>query len=252
MRHLFDSWSEVGAQLARAARIALFLDFDGTLTRIRPRPEEVLLNGETRRRLAALARSPRFRVSVISGRKQADIRARVGVRGIHYLGLHGWDRGDAGEISEESRASLECLKSMLGGALVNNPGIWIEDKDEIVAVHYRNASEEARRRTREVLTRAVTSMNHGLRLAAGKSVWEIVPRELEDKGAAVRHELAALCCHATPVYAGDDLGDEPAFAALQHGITVYVGRLRMTKARFHLADAGEVRIFLQKLQEDFA
>ncbi len=252
MRHLFESWNEVAANLSNAHRIALFLDFDGTLTRIRPRPEEVVLNGETRRALSALARSPRFRITIISGRKQADIRERVRVPGLHYLGLHGWDRGDDGELGEESRAMLSCLKSMLGGALVNHPGIWIEDKDQIVAVHYRNATPEVRRTTRDVLNRAVVGLNHGLRLAAGKEVWEIVPRELEDKGAAVRSELAALCCHAIPIYAGDDLGDEPAFAALRHGITVYVGRMRLTKARFHLADASEVRLFLQKIREDFA
>jgi trehalose 6-phosphate phosphatase len=252
MNHLFECWNDVAERLKKARKIALFLDFDGTLTRIRAHPEEVLLKSAARRALAVLARSPRFRVTVISGRKQADIRARIHVPGIRYLGLHGWDKGSGDLLSEQSRSLLTCIKSMLGGALVNNPGVWIEDKNQIIAVHYRNAPYAVRRETRELLRAALARFDEHLRIAGGKNVWEIVPRELEDKGAAVRHELAISCHQAFPVYAGDDLSDEPAFAALHHGVTVFVGRIRPTKARFRLADAVEVRRFLEKLQTEFA
>jgi trehalose 6-phosphate phosphatase len=252
MRHVFECWNEIADRLSGAGKIALFLDFDGTLARIRPRPEEVLLHGSTRRALAVLARSPRFRVSVISGRKYSDIRTRIRVPGIHYLGLYGWDNGSGEPLTEKSRSLLACVKSMLGGALVNNPGVWIEDKDQIVAVHYRNEPYAVLRGTRELLRHALQGFDDHLRIAAGKNVLEIVPRELEDKGAAVRRELAASCCHATPVYAGDDLSDEPAFAALRHGITIHVGRIRRTKAHFRLADASEVRMFLERVRAGFA
>lgn len=212
----------------------------------------MLLKSSTRRVLAILARSPRFRVTIISGRKQADIRARIHVPGIRYLGLHGWDKGSGHLLSENTGSLLGCVKSMLGGALVNNPGVWVEDKNQILAVHYRNAPKEARRETRDLLRAALEKFDGHLRLAGGKSVWEIVPRELEGKGAAVTHELATACCQAFPVYAGDDLSDEPAFAALRHGITVFVGRIRRTKAGCHLADAVEVRRFLERLQLEFA
>jgi trehalose-phosphatase len=252
MQHLFECWKEISDRLNGARKIALFLDFDGTLTRIRPQPEDALLNSSTRRTLSILARSPRFRITVISGRKQADIRARIRVPGIRYLGLHGWDKGNGDLLSEESRSLLACVKSMLGGALVNHPGVWIEDKDQIVAVHYRKAPYAALKETRTLLLSALRNFDHRLRIAGGKNVWEIVPRELEDKGAAVRRELAALRFHAMPVYAGDDLSDEAAFTALRHGITIYVGRMRPTHARFRLADAGEIRQFLERLRVDFA
>jgi trehalose-phosphatase len=252
MRELFDCWTEVSSRLRSARSIALFLDFDGTLARLRPRPEEVWLDAFARQTLSALARSPRFRVWVISGRRQADIRARIHVPGVRYLGLHGWEKGPGAGLTERSSSSLACIKSLLGGALVNNPGMWIEDKGLVLTVHYRDATAHSQREVRRILRRAVAPFEELLRIAGGKHVWEIVPRELEDKGAAVKQELASLPCPATPVYVGDDLGDEPAFAALKRGITVYVGRLRRTRARYHLADVGRVRSFLQRLQTEFA
>ena len=252
MRHLFESWAEIAERLRASRKIALFLDFDGTLTRIRPHPEDVQLDPVARQTLATLARSPRFRVSVISGRKRSDLWARMRVPGIRYLGLHGWDNGADTRLSPESRATLLCAKLRLSALLLLAPGVWIEDKDQILAVHYRNASDAARLEAAAAVRTAAEAYHKHLRIAPGKEVWEIIPRELEDKGAAVRHELAALCCDATPIYAGDDLGDEPAFAALRQGITIYVGRVRRTKARFRLADALEVHLFLDRLRTGFA
>src|SRR5690349_8152835 len=91
MRHLFHSWNRVARRLRSRRTIALFLDFDGTLTPLRLRPEDVSLDEATRGTLSRLARNPRFRVWVVSGRRRADIRARIGVPGIRYLGLHGWE-----------------------------------------------------------------------------------------------------------------------------------------------------------------
>jgi hypothetical protein len=64
MRPLFAYWSEVAARLASSPKIALFLDFDGTLVSIQPRPELVRMHPDARRTLAALVRNPRFRVWV--------------------------------------------------------------------------------------------------------------------------------------------------------------------------------------------
>ena len=122
MQHLFECWKEIADRLNGAHKIALFLDFDGTLTRIRPQPEEALLSASTRRTLSVLARSPRFRITVISGRKHADIRARIRVPGIRYLGLHGWDKGVGDPLSErEPLPLLACVKSMLGGLPSGEP-----------------------------------------------------------------------------------------------------------------------------------
>ena len=64
---------------------ALFLDFDGVLAPIVARPEDAAPPPETRAELRRLAGRYAL-VAVISGRAGADVRERVGVDGIAYVG----------------------------------------------------------------------------------------------------------------------------------------------------------------------
>ena len=129
-RPVLECWHHVAGRLKGAPLIALFLDFDGTLVDLRPKPEQVSVDDRTRLALAALARSRGFRIWIVSGRRQADVRERVGLPGIRYLGLYGWEaRGDEG-LCEETRRALECvsawmgaLQFMLGAALAPLAGL---------------------------------------------------------------------------------------------------------------------------------
>jgi trehalose-phosphatase len=251
MPHLFDHWNQVSRRLRSVPKIALFLDFDGTLARLRPRPEQVSLDGSVRQELAALARSPRFRVWVISGRRQADVRARIRIPGIRYLGLHGWE-GRGGALAQETLRSLKCLLSRLEGALGDVPGLWIEDKEYAFAVHHGSVGEPDVVRARAILDSVIQPCSELFRIECGKKVWEVLPRELEDKGAAVKQQLALLHGRSIAVYVGDDQVDEPAFAALRGGVTVHVGSARRSEALYRLSGVAEVRTFLQRLRMEFA
>ena len=254
--HLLERWPQVSGRLRCGRKIALFLDFDGTLARLRNLPGEVSLDRRMRRALAILARNRRFQIWVVSGRRQADIRARIRVPGIRYLGLYGWEGGSvlaASALSEEAQRALVCVKVWSASLLLNVPGVWIEDKESALAVHYRGAGDAEVRRARKVVRGVVEPFSQVLKLAVGKKVWEVLPLELQDKGAAVRRELAASRDRAVPVYVGDDVGDEPAFKELAaRGVTVRVGPPRATKAHFHLDHVGQVRMFLEKLGSEFA
>ena len=102
MGHLLERWPQVSGRLKRGRKIALFLDFDGTLARLRSLPGDVSLDRRTRRALAILSHNRRFHICVVSGRRQADIRARIRVPGIRYLGLYGWEGANTSALTEEA------------------------------------------------------------------------------------------------------------------------------------------------------
>ena len=253
VRHLFDDWSQVASRLRLAPVIAVFLDFDGTLTPLRARPEQVTLDREARQVLEDLARSTRFRMWVISGRRQADVSERVQVPGIRYLGLHGWEGRPGIGLDGETSRWLALLASCLKTGLADIPGIWIEDKQLALAIHSRGVTEEEDvRRAKWIVDEIVGPFAEQFRVASGKSVWEVLPRQFEDKGTAVRQQLASLPGSSIAVYVGDDQVDEPAFAALPDGITVRVGNGPNTLARYYLRDVAQVQDFLNKLRAEFA
>ena len=252
MHHLFDYWRQVSARLRAARAVALFLDFDGTLARLRPRPEDARLSYTTRRAMARLAGNSRVRVCVITGRKLTDILIRAGVPKVRYLGLHGWDSRGRAPLKLEVRETLDRAKRHLADQIADLPGIRIEDKGPVFAVHYRGAADRQVGLARASVRTMMAPVSTELRVLEGKYAWEILPKIIGDKGTAVQRELNRFSRHALPVYIGDDRTDEPAFAALPNGITIRVGRRTLTRAKFQLRDTAEVLKFLEKLETELS
>jgi len=240
----------VAGRVRESGAVALFLDFDGTLANVCARPEDVELDPATRRVLLKLARHGRLRVWVISGRRRADVRARVRVPGVRYLGLHGWESGNHRTISRQLTRALQRLRRSLREHVAGIDGIRIEDKRLTFAIHYRGAPGSSVTAARAVLSRIVDSFGGDLHVAQGDLVWEVLPHELGSKGAAVRRELHAYGRRALPVYAGNDGTDEPAFAALCHAVTIRVGPERRSHARFRVSNPNGLRRFLERLEAE--
>jgi len=236
------------AEAVRSAdRVALFLDFDGTLTPFRKRPEQVRMSRRTRLALERLVRDPRVEICVLSGRRRADVQKRVAVRGIRCFGLHGWE-GAAPAVSEVHVTKLLCqAQRQLRRRLAGLSEIWIEEKGPTFAVHVRGATAGAARRTGKIVHEVMGSFAPDLRLLPGNQVWEVTPADMQGKGATVRALLGRMHPAPLPVYVGDDTTDESAFEVLPRGITVCVGARRPTEAKFALRGAQEVRLFLEKL-----
>jgi trehalose-phosphatase len=248
MKRVFDCWPGITARIHSADSVALFLDFDGTLAHIQSAPDEAYLSPSTRLAITRLVANPRVRVWVISGRMRDDVRGRTRVPGVTYLGLHGWEGRSPAALRPETKCAFEVAKLSLRERVGPLRGIRIEDKGSAFAVHYRQAAENESSLARNEMLAAMVSLNGGFRLLNGHKVWEILPREVGDKGSAVRRELSRFEQRALPIYIGDDVTDESAFLALPDGLTIRVGRQALTRGHFQLRDPGEVRLFLEQLQ----
>lgn len=235
-------------------RLALFLDYDGTLTPIVQRPENAVLGEPTRILLRALAR--RFPLAVVSGRDLADVRARVGVARVYCAGSHGFEiEGPRVRhqhpLAKAAVAPLRAAAEEIARDTARIPGVQLEPKRFALAVHYRRAAEKDVAAVRAAVERA-RRRHPKLRLAGGKKVFELLPALDWDKGRAVLWLLRALRLDrddVLPLYIGDDLTDEDAFHALaQRGIGIAVQHSRRpTAARFALRNPREVRAFLAGL-----
>jgi len=253
--HLLDQWPQVERRLRRATRVALLTDFDGTLVPIRRRPGEVRLSRQVRALLAALAGNGVV-LGVVSGRRLSDVRARVGLRGIWYVGAHGYfllpPTGQTMTLLKpnriaEMKQAHRCLTQRLRGV----PGIFLEPKQATVALHYRQASARGRRQARFVIQQLLKE-HPGLHLLSGKKVWELLPDSRVSKWTAIRQilrqEREQKGGRWLVFYLGDDTTDERVFARMK-GVTVAVGKHRHTSARFHLRSPAEVALFLERLRE---
>ncbi len=239
----------------RGRRPLLFLDYDGTLTPIRRRPEEARLSDIVRHLLERLAASTP--VAVVSGRDLGVIRDMVGLDALVYAGSHGFDiAGPGGLRLEHPEAqrflpALDAAEQALRAELAGIDGALIERKRFTVAAHYRLVAAAERKKLASQV-KAIARRHPDLLLTAGKMVHELRPRLDWDKGRAVLWLLDALgpaAAAAVPIYLGDDVTDEDAFRALRgRGIGIQVSaRPRRTAAGYRLAGPAEVRRFLIRL-----
>jgi trehalose-phosphatase len=250
MKHLFQSWPDVAQRIRQAQAVALFLDFDGTLAPFVPQPCAARLPGPTRRVLQRLAWLPGLRVWIVSARRADDLRSRIGVPQLQYLGLYGWENGNAPRFEAAEIRGLAEARDQITHRIRHIPGIRIEDKDATFALHWRGAPQACSRQAAHVLTSVMAQFDRVLRVMVGDHVWEVAPASLLGKGAAVRLHWRAWHDRALPIYLGDAMADEAAFTALASGITVRIGRARPTRAHFQLRDTAEVRTFLERLEEE--
>jgi trehalose 6-phosphate phosphatase len=203
---------------ADPSRSALFFDVDGTLAPIVERAQDAAVPQATSLLLARLSR--RYaRVACISGRSAADVRRLVGVGGIEYSGLHGAellepDGKEARVMPDFARflPEVQAFARERDAPELRALRVRIEDKGPIVTFHWRGAPDEdaAHALVRRFADEAVAE---GLWTHWGRKVLEIRPPVPIGKDRAVR-QLLELGPVDVALYAGDDVTDVDAFAAL--------------------------------------
>lgn len=202
----------------RLAETAVFLDFDGTLAPIVPRPEDAQLLDGAREAVVALIDVARL-VAFVSGRGLADLERRVAIPGVAYAGNHGMELHRVGREPELAEGVAEHVPAIaafveLWPATRLEPGdLRMEAKGATLSVHARGAREpEAARLLLAQI--ASEALDRGLVPTAGREVLEIRPPVSVDKGTAVRALLADSGARAA-IYIGDDRTDADAWSVLR-------------------------------------
>nr|KJB51446.1 hypothetical protein B456_008G216700 [Gossypium raimondii] len=149
---------------AKGKRIALFLDYDGTLSPIVDNPDFAFMSIDMRAAVAKVAKY--FPTAIISGRSRDKVYGFVGLTDLYYAGSHGMDI--MGPVRESSDDPPNCIRSTdkqgkgvklfqpaseflpmideVFNSLVNSTkeikGAKVENNKFCVSVHYRNVDEK--------------------------------------------------------------------------------------------------------------
>ena len=233
-------------EIVRQSRILLCLDYDGTLSEIAPEPDLArLVPGALGALKALAARRDRLDIAVVSGRELRDLRNRLPLRGVAISGVHGLQFLDADGTWEVAPEVAEChddFERVRQWLEENVPvrGFAIEDKEIAIALHYRNAPPAVGAYVRDAFAQFVAECTTYLTARHGKMVVEALPKTAS-KANAVRMLLERAGKGHTPVYFGDDLTDEDAFAEIgEGGVTVLVGEPRRSAARYRVESPRDV------------
>jgi trehalose 6-phosphate phosphatase len=254
MKHLFKDWDTRQTRIRQARNLFLFLDYDGTLTPIVSRPEKALCPVKVKRLLETLRDLPGVHLAIVSGRSLEDVRRKVGVADITYVGNHGLEIEKPGRRLRKSMSSVRTseLKEITRNvqkALKDLPGILFEEKGPILSVHYRNVPPKFSTQIPRVIEEELRPRKGRWKTTSGKMVLEIRPNIDFDKGRAVEEILKKFPASGLlPIYLGDDQTDEDAFRVIQGcGISVFIGSPRFpSRADFFLRNPDEVHEFLQR------
>jgi trehalose 6-phosphate phosphatase len=208
------------ALLAEPGRALVALDYDGVLAPIvdepseaRPAPGAVEVLGRLAGQLGTLA--------VVTGRP-AEVVVELGgldrVPGLLVEGQYGAERWTAGTLTtpDEPPPGVAALRVELPAALAAagaDPAVWVEDKRLALVVHTRRAADPDAELARLSPTLRRLAGAYGLNAHHGKMVLELRPKGF-DKGGVLRR-LAAAADPGAVLFAGDDVGDLPAFAVVE-------------------------------------
>jgi trehalose 6-phosphate phosphatase len=241
------------------SRLLLLTDFDGTLVELGEDLDAVELSPARRDVLQCLARRSDVTMGVVSGRRLADLRMRVGAGDVsYYAGSHGLEiEGPGIQFLHSQAGHTRLLIRRLGRSLIDATkdlaGVRVENKELTLAMHVRGAAVATQRHAewafREI---AEPHLEAGtLRVLQGHQVFELLPAVAWTKGHAVLRIKAEVERHyrqaAWLIYVGDDVTDEDAFRAVgPQGMTIAVGG-RPAPAAFRLQNPDAVWRFLQQL-----
>jgi trehalose 6-phosphate phosphatase len=242
-------------ELARADRLLLALDFDGTLAPFVDVPRGARALPESKAALDRLEHLPDTWVAYVSGRPLSSLQTVTEAEedalliGSHGVEIRFGRDGVSLDLSAEEQQTLARLGEALQGLVDDIPDTKLETKPVGFGVHYRLVAAE---RGPEVVARAreaAAAVSDSLTIRDGKDIIEFSVRGA-NKGDGV--ERLREYTQATAVlFAGDDVTDEDGFSVLRPergdvGIKVGTGE---TAAQYRVADERAIATLLGLLAQ---
>ncbi len=247
-----------------AERIGLVLDFDGTISELVPVPANAVIAADVLPPLQQLSRSLAL-TAVMSGRAAQDIRTRVGIPSIAYIGNHGAERiiRGAHQLAPQVQPSSVDMQSLLNAIRKHADDavfIW-ENKGLSASIHYRTAPDEANAIAKLTAALSAVPELQDVDVFWGNKVFELRLKNGVNKGTAIdalinEYRLTAV------VFLGDDTTDADALHLLQRrkaqgdvralGIAVVQSGTPasvLNAADYSLNGVPEVALFLNRFAE---
>ncbi|XP_037959988.1 probable trehalose-phosphate phosphatase C isoform X3 [Teleopsis dalmanni] len=204
-------------------KLAILLDYDGTLAPIASNPNKTAMPIECEILLNKIASHPKVFLAVISGRGIKDVQEKVGIANITYAGNHGIEIENPDGTRQDYKLSGEVLNSyrQLVNELnqqVSKNNAWVEDKRVSLTYHYRDTPPLIKEEQKQLAIKIIEA--HGFRANQAHEAIEAKPPVNWNKGEAALLILKNKfgnnwSNHAGVVFAGDDNTDEDAMRVLQ-------------------------------------
>ncbi len=228
--------------------IALFLDVDGTLLEIAPRPTDVNVPAALCDALHETLERMNGALALVSGRTINELDRLFSPWIFPAAGQHGLERRDArGHVTKPhvDASLLNEARRALHEFQLTHEGVLLEDKTVALALHYRLAPH-CESAAYDIMSKLVQPIADQFVLRSGKCVLEIAPRGYSKKIAIESFMTEAPFAGKAPVFVGDDITDEDGFIAVNAlgGYSVRVGSLVKSAARYQFNDVSAVIAWL--------
>ena len=247
----------------------VFLDLDGVLAPIAPRPDLAVVPATTVVLLRRLLRVFGL-VAIVSGRSVADARRMIDLPGLTVVGNHGAEVSFPGQA--QASAAVPCegprderldliervAHELESDERLSTAGVRLERKGLSVALHTRGSGEQAAGLA--MAAAGAAAARYGLEVLRGRAVIDLrIPGCT--KGSAVT-DLVGGADLVAALYVGDDGTDLDAFAALDrlhgeagvHGVKVGVasddGPPDLSEAADMMIEGADVPALLAALADE--
>ncbi|XP_058453158.1 uncharacterized protein LOC131431452 [Malaya genurostris] len=216
----FDQY--LGSYLTDNQRIALILDYDGTLAELTSHPNLTAMTPEMKQTLSNIVNSGKVFVAVISGRDVDGVKQKIGIENMIYSGNHGLEvlypngtRHNQG-ISKELADNFTKMVDQLTTELAHD-GAWVENKKVTITFHYRQVDPALVPDMQAKAKRIIES--YGYKANIAHACIEGKPPIMWNKGFAAEYILKANFDenwrNRKVIFAGDDTTDEDVMKTIK-------------------------------------